>query len=484
MQKLVNFTELSTLQIDQIFYLFNSLRDNTLHEPENLKQKFICPHTVICNLEKMEFEKKNCTICPTERSQKKYLLSGILYFLLGGIRDGNGEVEEFYTYGRNYFDVYGILSEELFFRSLCFLMNENEYQRKLSLYNKIKSLNVAIQPQINSFELKRFCLVVVNPGLGILYQQYDMDMDEITVVNTFKIFLESYQKILYELKMNIKDFKICIHSLFLGELQKTYYNLKFNLFYDYICNCHSNRFSQIFYNFLSKQCYQAQQSYFQDINSFPQSVKQIIQKFDDENDMIELLKLLNDYIKNKKSLKSSFLIQQQISFYSRKIMQELKQLKTDDELWNGYKILLQQEIIELIECQNNKNNNVSPLKQKQLFGSYKYQVQQIQAFSEYKSIKLFETIKSQYSQLIQEYMQFQFIDFDDMNISPLLKKRTEIFQTIIQFRIFKDYLEDCKKKQLQPIIETINLENIIQYEEQLKESEEEQQLNQIQKQNE
>lgn len=69
MQKLVEFSELSTLQIDQIYKMFVSLFLNTA----NLSQGFICPHTVKCNLEKMEYEKRLCNICPLNNiSNKKF----------------------------------------------------------------------------------------------------------------------------------------------------------------------------------------------------------------------------------------------------------------------------------------------------------------------------------------------------------------------------------------------------------------------------
>lgn len=49
--------------------------------------------------------------------------------------------------------------------------------------------------------------------------------------------MEEYEMLLNSLELRFKDFKICIHNLFLGSKTNKYYYLKFNLFYDYLCKC-------------------------------------------------------------------------------------------------------------------------------------------------------------------------------------------------------------------------------------------------------
>ncbi|CAD8158342.1 unnamed protein product [Paramecium pentaurelia] len=467
MQKLVDFSELQTLQIDQIYSLFISLIENSKCKPDSMSQGFICPHTVSCNLEIMQFDDKKCNICSNQIFlSKKTQLSGILFFLLGGLKEGQGKVEEFYQNIQDYFSpIIGILSEQQIFRSLCILINETEFEKKLSMYEKITSLNEQIQPKIYKYKLKKFCIVTVDPNLGFLYQQNELE--EITLVTSFKIFMEQYQQLLINLKLSFKDFKICIHNLFLGSKNKKYHYLKFNLFYDYLCKqCHQNKFSLLFYEILINQSFQRNSQ--NNIQSLTNDVHQLSKNQNEENDFIELFHLLQKYLNNQGQMAYSGFFTQNISFFSRDIMQQLKTFQTQDLLWQGYKILVQQEIVELIENSINKNDTICNSAKKKLFDSYQVQVQLIQAFNNYQSIPIFDKIVKKYSDLIQDNNFQQIDDINNLNQSPLLQKRQQDYQFMKQFNTFTDYKNACNQKQIQPIFQEIDYRIIKQYEEQLK----------------
>ncbi|CAD8154265.1 unnamed protein product [Paramecium octaurelia] len=463
MQKLIDFNEIQTLQIDQIYRMFISLIKKVNKRPKN-QNGFICPHTVICNLQEMKLESEQCLICPDQKQlNQKFQLSGILYFLLGGHRGGQGTIEEFYASRENYFSKpYGLLDENVF-QKLLFLLNETEFQKKKQIYDQIKILNPDIQAEIYTYELKKYCVIIVDPGWGFL--QSHTDIDEITLAQSFKKFMEEYINIINNLKLELDDFKICIHNLFLGLKTKAYYILKFNLFYDYVCNCNQKKFSLLFYQFLVNSNSQGLSG--SQTQSLLSDVGKLNQQQNDKNDFVELLNLLQQFLINQQSLAMSSFLTKYISFFSQEIIKQLKEFTNQDLLWNGYKMLFLQEIIELMENQFIKNNITSQLS-KQLFQLYQQQIQNIEEINKSLPKPRFLNITQLYSELIKQNGFDQDADNNETINCPLLIFRQEVYQFLKTFKTFQDYKSTCNQQMTQPIFDEINYNNIIQYEESLK----------------
>ncbi|CAK76665.1 unnamed protein product (macronuclear) [Paramecium tetraurelia] len=265
--------------------------------------------------------------------------------------------------------------------------------------------------------------------------------------------------------MKLDDFKICIHNLFLGPKTNACYILQFNLFYDYVCNCNQKKFSLLFYQILMNS--NSQRVSESEIQGLATDVRELSQQ-NEENDFVELLNLLQQFLKNQQSLAISSFLTKYISFFSQDILKQLKGFTNQDMLWKGYIVLFQQEIIELIENQFIKNNIPSQLVSNQIFQQYEQQIQNIQVFNQSQPMPRFSNITQKYSDIIQQYRIDQYCDDVEIINCPLLTFRQEVYKFLKEFNTFQDYKNTCNQQKIQPIFNEINYSNIIYYEEMLK----------------
>ncbi|CAD8175534.1 unnamed protein product [Paramecium octaurelia] len=440
---------------------------------------FICPHTVqieLQNNDQISYQPQSCNICSQTQyraiqrgNRYKYMICGILYFLL----EGNNTLEQYYQSQQFFFfkNIYGYYNEkEHYLRSICQILQVNNFQQKQQIFDNMPEAN---RPLIkNQFQLTKYCVIIISPCLGTpLFRQYEEN-------NAY--YLLSFQNLLQDLRQI--SFQIgcenvpppCLHNIFINQGYHHFCKFSINIFQtDPICRCQNNQMGTILYTLLTKEEYVDGNRRTGDLIIDDELIlfsRYLINKyqFNSAQEQFRQYEKIIGKIDRFRSSNSVILGNTiDASFYANNLRRNLKHIQ-QTHLWNYYKILFLQEMIELLE-----NRILSQLQYYEfLFGKLFQlklkQIQSISAYLQHSSNQLLSEILQNYSSqcnpLAQIEQQQHQIQENNIELPRLFVVRQILFESISNVNAFDDQQNQFFRNQFQA---EFNYRTIIEFEEML-----------------
>ncbi|CAK80755.1 unnamed protein product (macronuclear) [Paramecium tetraurelia] len=399
----------TNFSIDRIYSIFWNTISKTRNYSPN-QNSFICPHTIQIELSQNEdrifYQPQSCNDCPQNQFRViynqykyKYMICGILYFLL----EGNNNLNQYYESQEFFFfqNLYGYYNlNKYYLRSICQIFREQEFQQKLQIVNQMTQ---AQRPIIaGQFQLTRYCVLIISPCLGTP-QFREQEENSTFYLLSFQNFLQDLQQISIQIgHENVPP--PCLHNTFISQRYHHFFNLHINIYQtNPICRCLNNQMGTILYALLTGEEY---------IDGNQGDDDQII---DDElirfsknliyenqfNSSYEQFSQYQEIIKSIVRFRSSnsIILGNAIdaSFYAYQLTRNLIHIEQKN-LWKYYKILFLQEMIELLENKIISQLLYSGFLCEQLFQLKGTQIQRINAYLVDSNSSILSEILSNYSQ--------------------------------------------------------------------------------------
>ncbi|CAD8064045.1 unnamed protein product [Paramecium primaurelia] len=466
--------------IDKIYSLLWSTISKT-KQYYSCHNIFICPHTVQIELNpqinEIFYQPRNCELCPKnvfvslpQRDQLKYMICGILYFLL----EGGNNLQQYYQSQEFFFfkNIYGYYNENSYFmRSICQILTRLDFNQKQSILNNMPQSS---RPVVEQYLFENYCVIIISPCLGAP-QFRKTESSSAYYLISFEKFLLELRDIQINIGMNNPLPPPCPHNVFISKGYQNYCRFFINIYQtNPICRCQNRQMGKILYILLTgKELISYNQQENDEIldNNTIEFLQSLINEYE-FNSAQEQFEQYQKIIQKIAEFKStmSIIVGESIepSFYANALANNLSQIQIN-QLWEYYKILFLQEMIELLENRVLSQPIHLDILLPFIF-QFKYQqIQRIQAFPQFQESNLLQTIlQSYYEQLQNQHNQlpqlYQIIN--NTNYFPhLFLVRYELFQHFSEVLEFHDQNNQQFRLRFNG---DLNRQNIINFENQLK----------------
>ncbi|CAD8079831.1 unnamed protein product [Paramecium sonneborni] len=463
--------EVNQLSIESIYSLTWKIMNET-QKFFNRQNIFVCPHTVkIKGKDNIIYQPRNCEICQfaklnfrTQNERYKYMICGIIYFLV----EGKNTLNKYYE-SQNFFffnDVIGsFYQNEYVFRSFWQIMEKQDYIQKKRIMEKMPKANQPIL--LKEFEFQRFRIIIIDPCLGGPTQR--LQESNLFQLISFQRLLIDLQNIQRKIGMDNPLPPPCYHNIFIGRSFGSYCQFRINIFQtNPHCRCQNFKLGTILYGLLIGN----KEDQFMD-DSLIKFSRDLISRYEFNNpqQQFQQYQEILDEIYNTQ-YQFSQIIENVIdaSFYANLLRNHLKNIQ-EGLLWRYYKILFLQEMIELIENRilNQPFDSIYLLKL--LLQLKDQQCQRITNYIQISNNNLLTQIQNNYLQQIQnnqnlEIEEQQGQNNENLNQTPqLFQIRWNLFQQFSEVNAFNDPNNQIFRNQFQNT--EFNHNTIIDFEDRL-----------------
>ncbi|CAD8163132.1 unnamed protein product [Paramecium pentaurelia] len=466
--------------IDRIYSILQSTITKT-KQYYSCHNIFICPHTVQIELNSQRnqifYQPQNCQLCPQnvflrlqQRDKLKYMICGILYFLL----EGRNNLQQYYQTQEYFFfkNIYGYYNEnEYFMRSICQILTKLDFNEKQQILNQMPQSSI---PVVEKYQFNKYCVIIISPCLGAP-QFRKTESSSLYYLISFQKFLQELKEIQIRIGLNNPLPPPCPHNIFICQGFQNYCRFFINIYQtNPICRCQNRQMGKVLCILLTGKeqinYNQQENDEFMD-NKTIEFLQQLINQYE-FNSAQEQFEQYDQIIQKIEEFKRtmSIIVEEFIepSFYANALSNNLSIIQ-QDFLWEYYKILFLQEMIELLEnrvlAQPIHLDILLPF----IFQLKDQQKQRIQAFLQIQESNILQTILQSYNEQLQNQhnqipQPHQIIN--NANYFPnLFLVRYTLFQQFSGVLAFQDQNNQFFRQRFQG---DLNYQNIIAFENQLR----------------